>query len=114
MTDRSPVTTHILDLGGGRPAAGVRVALEQVLENGAKLIADAATDDDGRLMSWFRGPIERGHYRLRFATGAWYHARNLNTFYPEVTLDFHVVDPDAHYHVPLLMNQWGYSTYRGS
>lgn len=114
MTDRSPITTHILDLGSGKPAAGVTVTLEQVIEDRAVTIADGITNDDGRLISWFDSPIEAGHYRLCFATGEWYQARSLDTFYPEVTLAFRVTDPKSHYHVPLLLNQWGYSTYRGS
>ncbi|MFN2361423.1 MAG: hydroxyisourate hydrolase [Marinobacter sp.] len=114
MTDKSPITTHTLDLGSGKPATGVAVSLEQVVDDRAIPIADGITDDDGRLMSWFDSTIEPGHYRLHFDTGAWFEARNLETFYPEVTLDFRVSDPQAHYHVPLLLNQWGYSTYRGS
>lgn len=114
MTDKSPITTHILDLGSGKPAAGVAVTLEQVIDDRAVPIADGVTDDDGRLMSWFDSTLESGHYRLRFDTGAWFQAQNLDTFYPEVTLNFQVSDPQAHYHVPLLLNQWGYSTYRGS
>jgi 5-hydroxyisourate hydrolase len=65
-------------------------------------------------MSWFDAPLDAGHYRLTFETGAWFQARGLDTFFPEVNLDFRVSDPKAHYHVPLLLNQWGYSTYRGS
>ncbi len=114
MTNNSPITTHILDLGGGKPAAGVAVTLEKVTDSQGTVIAEGITNDDGRIMSWFDGIIETGHYRLRFATGPWYESRNLETFYPEVSLDFQVTDPDVHYHVPLLLNQWGYSTYRGS
>ncbi|MGP9822390.1 hydroxyisourate hydrolase [Salinarimonas sp. NSM] len=111
---KSPITTHILDLGRGLPAAGVDVILERVTTNGTETLASGSTDADGRIMQWFDAPLSPGHYRLRFATGAWYQARGLETFYPEVSLDFQVSDTDAHYHVPLLLNQWGYSTYRGS
>lgn len=114
MTGKSPITTHILDLGSGEPAAGVSVTLVKVSDGASEVIARGTTDNDGRLMSWFDGAAEPGHYRLRFATGAWYRQRKLETFYPEVTLDFQVADPSDHYHVPLLLNQWGYSTYRGS
>ncbi|MBB5321128.1 hydroxyisourate hydrolase [Marinobacter oulmenensis] len=114
MTPKSPITTHILDLGSGRPASGVEVTLYRVRDQVPGAIATATTDDDGRVMNWFDDPVEQGHYRLVFATGAWYQARGLETFFPEVSLDFTVADPSAHYHVPLLLNQWGFSTYRGS
>lgn len=114
MSAKSPITTHILDLGGGRPAAGVAVSLFKVLGGNERLIAEGTTDDDGRIMSWFDTAIEVGHYRLTFDTGTWYQDRGLDTFFPQVSLDFQVADTDAHYHVPLLLNQWGYSTYRGS
>lgn len=114
MTAKSPITTHILDLGAGRPAAGVAVTLSKVLGGQESLIAEGTTDRDGRIMNWFDTPPDLGHYRLTFATGAWYRERGQETFFPEVSLDFQVADTDAHYHVPLLLNQWGYSTYRGS
>lgn len=110
----SPITTHVLDIGSGKPAAGVRVVLERITEGGPALMAEGATDQDGRITSWLSGPVDSGHYRLRFATGDWYQKRKLDRFYPEVTIDFTVADTDSHYHVPLLLNQWGYSTYRGS
>ncbi|MBQ0748367.1 MAG: hydroxyisourate hydrolase [Marinobacter sp.] len=114
MSLKSPVTTHILDLGSGNPAAGVSVSLYRIKDQQETSIAQGTTDNDGRVMNWFDTPIEPGHYRLRFATGDWYQSRGLSTFFPEVCLDFQVNDPDAHYHVPLLLNQWGFSTYRGS
>lgn len=114
MTDKSAITTHILDLGGGRPAAGVAVSLYRVLGGKETLIAEGTTDDDGRIMQWFDDAIEVGHHRLIFETGAWYQERGQETFFPQVSLDFHVSDTGAHYHVPLLLNQWGHSTYRGS
>ncbi|MBL1271261.1 MAG: hydroxyisourate hydrolase [Oceanospirillales bacterium] len=114
MSRNSPVTTHILDLGSGKPASGVSVSLYRVTAQSETCIASGITDDDGRVMDWFDISVETGHYRIRFATGEWYHARGLETFFPEVCLDFHISDPGSHYHVPLLLNQWGFSTYRGS
>lgn len=114
MSARSPITTHILDLGSGQPAADVAVALYRVDGRDHTEIARSSTDADGRVMAWFDTPIEEGHYQLRFATGDWYQSKGMDTFFPEVCLDFRVTDPNAHYHVPLLLNQWGYSTYRGS
>ena len=114
MSTKSPITTHILDLGSGQPAAGVAVRLYRVHDQNHTAIASGTTDADGRVTNWFDTAIEAGHYQLRFATGDWYEGCGMDTFFPEVCLDFRVKDPDAHYHVPLLLNQWGYSTYRGS
>ena len=114
MTSKSPVTTHILDLGSGTPAAGVAVALYRVDDQQETCIARGTTDSDGRIMNWFDDAVEAGHYRIRFATGDWYQAAGLETFFPEVCLYFRITDPGSHYHVPLLLNQWGFSTYRGS
>jgi len=114
---RSPITTHILDLGNGTPAADVFVTLDYLGEMPAgepRRIAGAKTDSDGRIADWFSGAITAGHYRLTFATGPWYESRGETSFYPQICLDFRVTDITAHYHVPLLLNQWGYSTYRGS
>lgn len=114
MSAKSSVTTHILDLGSGQPAAGVAVSLYRVQGQGHTAIASGTTDADGRVMDWFDTALEAGHYQLRFATGDWYHSLGMDAFVPEVCLEFRVNDPEAHYHVPLLLNQWGYSTYRGS
>ncbi|BES69436.1 hydroxyisourate hydrolase [Marinobacter nanhaiticus D15-8W] len=114
MSERSPITTHILDLGSGRPAAGVAVTLEGQNGNEWTPIANGATDDDGRIGQWFEGPLASGLYRLTFATGAYFEAQGKPCFYPQVTIDFSVSADQDHYHVPLLLNQWGYSTYRGS
>lgn len=116
MAPRSPITTHILDLGNGTPAAGVGVTLTGPDDTGAPsaVLAQGTTDADGRIGQWFEGPLKPGRYRLCFQTGAWFAARGQDTFFPEVNLDFQVTDSQAHYHVPLLLNQWGYSTYRGS
>jgi 5-hydroxyisourate hydrolase len=100
------LSTHILDTSRGRPAAGVRVALER--PDGTTL-ADATTDDDGRVAA-LGSDLAPGDYVLRFATGAYLGA---DAFYPEVVVTF-AVGVDDHYHVPLLLNPYGYSTYRGS
>ncbi|MEX1058628.1 MAG: hydroxyisourate hydrolase [Natronospirillum sp.] len=112
---KSPITTHVLELGTGLPATGVAVTLCQITHTGTGIpVVSGETDADGRLMNWFNTALAAGRYRLTFATGAWYAAQGKDTFYPEISLDFQVNDPDVHYHVPLLLNQWGYSTYRGS
>jgi 5-hydroxyisourate hydrolase len=74
------------------------------------------TDADGRLRTLLApgAPLARGVYRLTFHTGAYFAANGVEGFYPEVRIDFEVRDPTQHFHVPLLLNPYGYSTYRGS
>jgi 5-hydroxyisourate hydrolase len=111
----SHVTTHVLDTGSGEPAAGVAVTLD-MLDDGERWvrIAAGATDDDGRVKSLGPDRLASGTYRLGFDTGAYYAATKTETFFPEVTLTFAVAESQAHYHVPLLLSPFAYSTYRGS
>jgi 5-hydroxyisourate hydrolase len=108
------VSTHILDAVAGHPAAGVSVALSMLVSDGSWLpVETASTDVDGRLR--FAVPTLAGVYRLTFATGPYFAARSVDTFYPEVTITFTAEgDPSGHYHVPLLLSPYAYSTYRGS
>lgn len=110
----SQVTTHILDTGSGRPAAGVAVVL-YVREGGNwALVAKGETDADGRIKTLGPERIDAGAYRLNFATGAYYAGLGTETFFPEVDLNFTVSDAGEHYHVPLLLSPFAFSTYRGS
>lgn len=117
----SAITTHILDLATGRPAAGVEVVLEWrragELANADPwtAIGRGATDADGRLRTLMAAGTapEAGWYRLTFATGEYFARAGTQTFYPFVTVVFQVTS-DPHYHVPLLLSPFGYSTYRGS
>jgi 5-hydroxyisourate hydrolase len=130
----SAISTHVLDIAAGRPAAGMRVRLERVAPAGAagapagavaagpEEIAAATTDDGGRIAGLGPEIIAPGTYRLIFDT-AGYLARQPGdgngetanaVFFPEVTVTFVVADGREHYHVPLLMSPFGYSTYRGS
>ena len=109
----SAITTHVLDLTAGTPAAGVGVTLEQASVTGWTLLARAATDADGRVRDAFAAPTA-GRYRLTFATGAFFAARGVASFHPEVSVVFDVADPERHLHVPLLVSPFGYTTYRGS
>ncbi|WP_022962137.1 hydroxyisourate hydrolase [Halopseudomonas pelagia] len=114
MNTRSQITTHILDLGSGQPAAGVSVSLEQQTDTGWHSLASAMTDADGRIFNAFPPEVDAGTYRLTFDTQGYFQHQGKRCFYPSVTIVFCLDDADAHYHVPLLLNQWGYSTYRGS
>lgn len=105
----SHLTTHILDATSGTPATGVSVTLTDAA--GAE-VARGLTDDDGRLGL---GPdvLAPGDYALTFATGPYFSARGVEAFYPTVTVAFTVADR-PHYHVPLMLSPFAYTTYRGS
>ena len=108
------ITTHILDLATGTPAAGLSVTLEQASATGWAVLARATTDADGRVRDAFAAVPAAGRFRLTFATGAWFGARGVASFHPEVSVMFDVSDTQTHHHVPLLLSPFGYSTYRGS
>jgi 5-hydroxyisourate hydrolase len=98
------LSTHVLDTARGRPAAGVAIELR----SGDETIT-ATTDEDGRARLLEHTPA--GRYELVFAVGDYF---GESTFLDRVPVRFNVADPDAHYHVPLLVSPWSYSTYRGS
>jgi 5-hydroxyisourate hydrolase len=111
----SQITTHVLDTSLGRPAAGVPVTLEIQKTGGWREISKGATDADGRLRHLLEpGTLVAGIYRLTFETHAYFHARTIRVLYPQITIVFQVADPEEHYHIPLLLSPYGYSTYRGS
>jgi 5-hydroxyisourate hydrolase len=113
----SAITTHILDTSLGRPASDVPVMLEiQSVEHGWELIGKGMTDADGRLKELLpqEHVLARGLYRLTFDIASYFASQNVESFYPEVCIVFSVRDAAQHYHVPLLLNPYGYSTYRGS
>ena len=102
------LSTHVLDTALGRPAAGVGVTLLR----GDDVVGSGSTDTDGRLRD-FAPRMEPGTYTLAFATSDYFASTARPVFYPEVRVTF-VIDTDTHYHVPLLLSPYGYSTYRGS
>ena len=114
------LTTHILDTASGRPAAGVEIILFAVGPEGRRRIAAARTNRDGRV----DGPIAegaafaQGEYELVFHLGAYFDSLGLDLpepkFLDTVVLRFGIAAPGEHYHVPLLVSPYGYSTYRGS
>lgn len=103
------VSSHVLDAVAGLPAEGVHLALYRA--EGTEPIRSGRTDADGRIAGWETTP---GDHRLVFGTGAWFAARGTASFYPEVVIAFSVAEADRHYHVPLLLSPFAYSTYRGS
>lgn len=111
------ITTHILDVSTGVPARGVAVRLErQTANEDWEVIGRGETDDDGRLRDLLASDalLETGNYRLTFETGAYFARQQIEGFYPQATVTFTVRDAAQHYHVPLLLSPFGYSTYRGS
>jgi 5-hydroxyisourate hydrolase len=106
------LSTHVLDASTGTPAEGVTVALEQRTKFGWQAVTEQRTDVDGRVRDL--GAPTTGVHRISFDTGRYFAERGVPTFYPQVTISFEVTDPQAHYHVPLLLSAFAYSTYRGS
>jgi 5-hydroxyisourate hydrolase len=113
------LTTHVLDVAQGRPAAGVRIELWRA-SAASELLKAVSTNDDGRV----DGPLlsgeamQEGRYELRFFVGDYYRNEGLTlpepAFLDVVPVQFGIFDAQAHYHVPLLISPYGYSTYRGS
>jgi 5-hydroxyisourate hydrolase len=111
---RSHVTTHVLDAVLGRPARAVPVALEARSASGWDRVASALTDDDGRVAQFGPEALPAGVYRVVFDTAAYFEASGTDSFYPEVVVAFRLDDVSAHFHIPLLLSPFAYSTYRGS
>ncbi len=109
------ISTHVLDVSLGLPAQNVPVVLEKRSGDAFVRSGGGATDADGRIKDLVReGELTEGTYRLTFDTGAYFAARGVDAFYPEASVVFTIRDANAHYHVPLLLSPFGYSTYRGS
>ena len=112
----SQITTHILDTAVGQPAIGVKLSL-QILKSGDwQEIGHGLSNDDGRapMLVPEQLVLTAGSYRLCFDTGAYFEARGLAAFYPSVDVVFTIDNSGGHYHIPLLLSPFGYSTYRGS
>src|SRR5688572_27593790 len=108
------ITTHILDISIGQPAAGVMVRLDrQTNDGGWETIGSQKTDTDGRARDLVPEgePLIATVHRLTFEVGSYFKGES---FYPEVVITFMVKNASQHYHVPLLLSPFGYSTYRGS
>lgn len=112
----SGITAHVLDLSVGRPAAGLRITLARG-QGGPDFVevTSVSTDRDGRVPDLTAGiGIDPGVYRITFESGAYFAARGQATLYPQVEVMFAVTATEEHYHIPLLLSPFGYSTYRGS
>ena len=116
-TSKSPITTHILDTSRGRPASDIAVTLEaQSADHVWTPLSSEKTNADGRIDNFtgLAAQMQAGIYRLTFVTEPYFRTLNVESFYPVVTVIFQIRTPEKHYHVPLLLNPFGYSTYRGT
>ncbi len=111
----SQVTTHVLDITKGKPVAGVRISIYQGENDEWTEITWGVTSKDGRITDLLKVDmtLQRGIYKLRFETKDYFDKHRIPTFYPYVEIVFDVTS-DEHYHIPLLLSPFGYSTYRGS
>ena len=108
------ISTHVLDLMSGKPAAGVLVVLARLDDHAWTIVGKARTNRDGRVKSVAGTKrLSKGIYELSFETGAYFQKKKTKAFHPWVTITVHV-DSASDYHVPLLLSPFGYSTYRGS
>lgn len=113
----SGITTHVLDTTTGRPGSGISVQLErQADDSGWQDVGSGITDADGRVKNFFGEArlFEPGSYRLTFETGEYFRSTGIESFFPRIAITFAVGDAEQHYHVPLLLSRFGYTTYRGS
>jgi 5-hydroxyisourate hydrolase len=108
----SRITTHVLDTVQGKPAEGIPILLEASRSNSWALIRDSATDEDGRCRD-LANNAERGRYRMTFVIGPYLRKLGRSSVYPEISVTFEC-DGIGHYHLPLLLSDNSYTTYRGS
>ena len=110
----SRITTHVLDTALGAPGARVAVTLLRREANATLELARAVTDSDGRVRDFAIPSLVAGTYQLSFDTAGYFGASGRSAFFERVLIEFTVHDPSQHYHVPLLLSPFGYTTYRGS
>ncbi len=110
----SSITTHVLDTSSGRPAGGVKISLHFLDVNWKELVS-GVSNNDGRINDLAKADanLGKGIYKMKFETGPYFKEKGLKNFYPQVEIIFEI-DSDEHYHIPLLLSPFGYTTYRGS
>jgi 5-hydroxyisourate hydrolase len=108
------ITTHVLDTSLGKPAENILVTLSNLQGNTWVELAKNHTNADGRVLPCLKDNIGGGTYRLDFALSDYFERHKKNVFYPSASIVFEVADPEQHYHIPLLLSGYGYSTYKGS
>lgn len=112
----SSLSTHVLDIAVGKPAEGIRIELELQDGQGWRALANGVTNADGRVKDFLPAgeALRPGIYRITFQTGPYYAAKGQRCFYPYASIAFEIFAAGEHYHVPLLLSPYGFSTYRGS
>jgi len=112
----NPLSVHVLNLETGLPAPGVNVTLEKHVGQNWQPLAQGVTNEQGRIGELFpeKQAMEAGQYRVVFKTGEYFKKAGRDTFFPEIPVIFEVKNADQHYHIPLLLSPYGFSTYRGS
>ncbi|MDN6179733.1 MAG: hydroxyisourate hydrolase [Halomonas subglaciescola] len=113
----NPMSVHVLNIENGLPSPGVDVTLEQRHDDGQwEQINAAVTGDNGRISALYPEDteLENGVYRVTFDTGEWFENHDTDTFFPEIPVVFAIDGELEHYHIPLLLSPYGYSTYRGN
>ena len=113
---RNPISTHVLNTASGKPAAGVAIVLQYQAGKNWEELGRGLTDLQGRAADLYlsKKPLQAGTYRLVYETGVYFKGQGTKTFFPQVEIIFEIEKTDEHYHVPLLLSPFGYSTYRGS
>lgn len=121
---RDVITCHVLDTVVGKPASGITCTLTKLNGLRAENVSTATTDDDGRIINWDSpldaiktadGKVAPGTYKIKFDTGLYLSkATDGQAFFPFIEVVFNIQNPDSHYHIPLLLSNFSYSTYRGS
>ena len=112
----NPLSVHVLNLENGLPSPGVNVTLEKHVGQNWQPLAQGVTNEQGRIGELFpeKQAMEAGQYRVVFKTGEYFKKAGRDTFFPEIPVIFEVKNADQHYHIPLLLSPYGFSTYRGS
>ncbi|MGO2451389.1 hydroxyisourate hydrolase [Pseudomonas taetrolens] len=112
----NPLSVHVLNLENGLPSPGVNVTLEKHVGLDWQPLAQGVTNEQGRIGELFpaRQTFEAGQYRVVFKTGEYFKSAGRETFFPEIPVIFEVKNAGQHYHIPLLLSPYGFSTYRGS
>ncbi|QAV24373.1 hydroxyisourate hydrolase [Proteus hauseri] len=117
MAASNLLSVHILNQQTGKPTPNVEVTLEKKQSNNWVLLNSEKTDNDGRIKAIWPDnsvPPSAGDYRVVFKTGDYFKTQGKESFFPEIPVEFHIDNVNEHYHIPLLLSQYGYSTYRGS
>ncbi|KAI2673220.1 hydroxyisourate hydrolase [Pseudomonas sp. TNT3] len=112
----NPLSVHVLNLQDGLPSPDVNVTLEKKNGQGWEMLNTASTNEQGRIPAFYPEgkALEKGIYRVTFKTGEWFTAHKIASFFPEVPVIFEVDGTVPHYHIPLLLSPYGFSTYRGN